>query len=209
MPSYLHQARRRARIEMARLQFRLGRGPATTALDAVEAIRSLPDEPRILFVCQGNICRSPMAERYLRARLAAADVDGVTVDSAGLVAREGRPSPPAAVEVAPEYGVDLSEHEARRITDDDVAASDLVLLMDARNRYFWHAFAGPGRDAYLLGAFGDGRSNGWQAAVEIEDPDQQGAETFAAVYEQIAAAVDELAAVLADSLADARQKRRG
>ena len=49
---------------------------------------------KILFVCTGNICRSPMAEYYLKKRLADEDISGVEVDSAGIFALGNNPASP-------------------------------------------------------------------------------------------------------------------
>ena len=72
---------------------------------------------KVLFVCAGNICRSPFAEGLAR-RLAAERGLDVEFASAGEIALDGDRCPPDAVAVAKEYGVDLSSHRARRLTTD-------------------------------------------------------------------------------------------
>jgi protein-tyrosine-phosphatase len=84
----------------------------------------------ILFVCTGNLCRSPMAAGLLRQRLAREALDSrYEVASAGVWAVDGRPASPDAVAVMAERGIDLCDHVARTVTADDVAAADLVLVM--------------------------------------------------------------------------------
>jgi protein-tyrosine-phosphatase len=82
---------------------------------------------RVLFVCAGNICRSPFAEGLAR-RLAAERGLDVEFVSAGEIALDGDRCPPDAVAVAKEYGVDLSSHRARRLTTDK--ADKVVPLFD-------------------------------------------------------------------------------
>ena len=91
---------------------------------------------RVLFVCMGNICRSPTAEGVLRKLLEerAPELD-VQVDSAGTHAYHvGEPPDPRAQRAAQRRGVDLSAQRARRVTEHDFAHFELVLAMDEQNR---------------------------------------------------------------------------
>ena len=83
---------------------------------------------RVLVVCVGNICRSPMAEALLRARLGRRP--RFQVSSAGVSALVGHPAEPDAVELMRERGIDISGHRARQLTPELVAACDLVLVME-------------------------------------------------------------------------------
>ena len=83
---------------------------------------------RILVVCIGNICRSPMAEGLLRLRLAGRT--GVTVGSAGIAARVGEPADPMAQGLMRERGIDIAGHRARQLTPELAGAHDLVLVME-------------------------------------------------------------------------------
>ena len=78
---------------------------------------------RLVFVCQGNICRSPYAEVRTRGK-------GVSTLSFGLAAVNGRPADPVAVRVAAERGVDLSSHQTRGASHFPIGPRDLLLAME-------------------------------------------------------------------------------
>lgn len=84
---------------------------------------------KILFVCSGNICRSPMAAEYLRHRLGDAALAHVVVDSAGTLGIEGAPASDPAIRVLAEHGIDLSAHRSRGLHGQDLRTADLVVPM--------------------------------------------------------------------------------
>ena len=90
---------------------------------------------RIVFVCTGNICRSPTAHAVLRHKLSAsARVLPVEVDSAGTHAyHAGQAADPRSQAVARQRGYDLSDLRARQLTKRDFERADLVLVMDDDN----------------------------------------------------------------------------
>ena len=84
----------------------------------------------ILFVCTGNLCRSPMAAGLLRHRLAQEGLDTRhRIISAGTWAVDGYPASDNAVETMAERGIDITDHVAHTITASDVAEADLILVM--------------------------------------------------------------------------------
>src|ERR1051326_2135269 len=90
---------------------------------------------RILFVCLGNICRSPTAEGVMRSLLRENDLeDEVQIDSAGTGSwHVGSPPDSRATAAAQERGITL-EGAARTVTEDDFEEFDLLIAMDRENR---------------------------------------------------------------------------
>ena len=90
---------------------------------------------RILFVCTGNTCRSPMAAALLQDRLKSWGVaEDFTVSSAGIAAWTGQAASAAAVEVMARQGISLAEHTAQLIDNRQVYASDLVLALTVSHK---------------------------------------------------------------------------
>lgn len=88
--------------------------------------------PSILIVCTGNICRSPIAEAYLRQRLAQERIPGEwEIISAGTWAQDGLPASETGVAVMRERGLDTSRHRSRNADAALLARVDLVLTMTA------------------------------------------------------------------------------
>lgn len=92
---------------------------------------------KVLFVCAGNICRSPTAEAIFRKLVAKAGLqDNFEIDSAGTESfHAGEGADRRAVSCATQRGYDLSEHRARQITVDDFRHYDWILAMDWNNMH--------------------------------------------------------------------------
>lgn len=90
---------------------------------------------RVLFVCMGNICRSPTAEGVFRELVRREGLEGlVDTDSAGTHGYHfGRPPDPRAQEAAGRRGIDISDLRARRVDGFDFEAFDYILAMDKAN----------------------------------------------------------------------------
>jgi protein-tyrosine phosphatase len=85
----------------------------------------------ILFVCTGNICRSPSAEALLRHKLEQRGLASYTIDSAGVAGYHiGEPPDHRAIQCAHQYGVDMSPLRARKVCADDFSSFDLIYAMD-------------------------------------------------------------------------------
>ena len=90
----------------------------------------MKEPARILFVCTGNLCRSPMAEGIFKDQLRRDGKGGLyQVHSAGTWTRDGLGASALAVEAMEESGLDISSHRAHHLNGDDVAQASLVIVM--------------------------------------------------------------------------------
>lgn len=94
---------------------------------------SVKSKPAVLFVCLGNICRSPLAEAAFREEAERAGLD-VTIDSAGTGDWHlGHAPDKRAQAVAKRHGVDISGYRARQVTPDDFRDFTHIVALDANN----------------------------------------------------------------------------
>lgn len=150
---------------------------------------ALPPEPKILFVCRGNLCRSPYAAEALRAAVPRA-VRGTRSDSAGLVG-PGRSAPATARLAASLRGANIHAHVSRLMTPQEALTADLILVMDgAQRREIRRRF---GRTARVL-LLGD--LDPLAGPREIRDPLGHPLAVFHACYARIDRAVLVLASAL-------------
>ena len=125
---------------------------------------------KVLFLCDGNICRSPMAAEYLRHRAVREGLSHLVVDSAGLLGIEGSPASPFSVEVAKDAGLDLTRHRSRGVAITDARTADLVIAMTlAQLETLARVFPSEGQRRLLLRAFEDGPTPRG-GAPELDDP---------------------------------------
>ncbi len=142
------------------------------------------DEPvRVLFVCLGNICRSPSAEGVFRSLVAGAGLaDQIDVDSCGTGHWHIGKSPDVrAQEAALRRGIDISGLRARQFSSEDLDSFDYVLVMDRQNladvKDIWHQNGGTEPTLFL--------QYGNSAHQEVPDPYYGGDEGFEAVLDLI------------------------
>ncbi len=175
----------------------------------------------VLFVCTGNICRSPLAEAFLRDRSGRVLGGAVRVGSAGIWARSGHPPTPETVLVGGERGVDVEGHAATPLTPASIERADLIVGMTAEHRDEVVRMAPAARAKVftlkelvaVLGALGPARGPGREAVLgrisrahtvrarlegrvagdrDIVDPLGLGEEAYRAVAAEIEEAVDAL-----------------
>jgi len=155
-----------ARPSYAKLRIRdaigIGAGNGRPAPRIVPASRK-----SYLFVCYGNLMRSPMAEVMLKRLLSEHGIDGVVVKSAGLHAVPGRPAHTWALAVSRELGMPLDDHRAQLLTPELVFGADAILAMDFENlAELQTLYPDAKQRIFLLSKYAEGR----QQNREIPDP---------------------------------------
>lgn len=131
---------------------------------------------RLLIVCTGNICRSPMAEAWFRVQ-SKGGMPELQVSSAGIAALQDHPADPAAVQVLSAKNINISSHRAKQLTIQMLKDFDLILVME-----FWQRQA-----IYdmLPSACGKIHCLGHWSGIEIMDPYQKPIGEFERVFCQI------------------------
>jgi protein-tyrosine phosphatase len=142
----------------------------------------------ILFVCKGNICRSPLAEAYFRSVV---EKDGrrITVRSAGLETTPGKPADAKAKAVAMEHRLSLDEHATTQVHMELLDQSDLIVVMEVLQKdRVQRLYPRSKGKVVLLGRFDSGGS------LEIADPYGRASEDFLSCFQQVSRCCDNLAA---------------
>ena len=110
---------------------------------------SRPPAFRVLFVCTGNTCRSPLAAIALSAELGP-DAGLVELESAGTVATPGQPASEGSQRVAAAAGFDLSGHRSRALTPELARSADLVFVMSTAHRATVESLGVPREQVHVL-----------------------------------------------------------
>lgn len=154
---------------------------------------------RVLFVCSGNTCRSPMAQGLFTRIMAQHKGDDLAneyeVWSAGLFAADGMPAAQAAVETMLQYEIDITGHRSKRLDKDMIYNANLVLVMTREHYlYLMEMFEESKDKTFLLSdlAGDDGQ--------EIFDPYGLGIESYKKSARQIKGMLEKIAEKLSDKI---------
>lgn len=141
---------------------------------------------KLIFVCTGNTCRSPMAEGLLKHLLG--PNCGWEISSAGVCAGNGYPASPNAIEALREKGIDISNLYSRTLTPDLIESADLLVTMSRGHRDAILAIAPESAGkVFLLKSFGIA-----QSPTDIYDPIGEALDVYRRVRDEIDAALPDL-----------------
>jgi protein-tyrosine phosphatase len=146
---------------------------------------------RVLFVCMGNICRSPTAEGVFRHKVNEAGLsDKIHIDSAGTHAYHiGNPPDPRSQQAALKRNIDLSGQRARKVSTDDFDEFDYVIAMDMSNMDDLQAICPSGLEGKVQPFLKFAASTN---VTEVPDPYYGGGNGFEIVLDLIEEAADGL-----------------
>jgi protein-tyrosine-phosphatase len=158
-----------------------------------------PESFRLLFVCSGNTCRSPLARALAERELTTLGWR-VEVRSAGVSALSGTPASSGSLDAAARHGLDLSGHRSRDVDAGLIDWADLILVMSPSHLVRLAQLGGAGKAA-LLDAFAHGEEGGEDVGEGVPDPfggdDEAYEETYRALEELVPKALRRLEPILA------------
>ena len=147
---------------------------------------------KVLFICIGNICRSPMAEGLFKQAL-----PDRAVFSAGLSAMVGEPADLLSIQLMQEHGIDIRDHRARSLAGWMISETDLIVTMDQdQKRFIEQRYPASRGKVMRIGQAG---------SYDVPDPYRRGLSAFLHSYNLIAEGIDQLVERIAQPGEEARQ----
>jgi protein-tyrosine phosphatase len=135
---------------------------------------------RVLFVCSGNTCRSPLAAGIFNRLVHRKKVRNLIAESAGVMAMEGMRASQSAISVGRRHDIDLSRHRSRTLTP--VLSDRALLILTMTGEQWYHVTETAPRDkVFLLTSFGDGGTND----NDIVDPYGGSLDTYEAIFAEL------------------------
>jgi protein-tyrosine phosphatase len=159
---------------------------------------------RLLFICWGNICRSPTAEAIMARTVSDAGLaDSIEVDSAGVSSEHAGDTPDSrSTAEASKRGLDLSSQRARQVTGEDWERFDLLLVADDIVERRLRRQAPPGADPAKVVRITDFLADG-RKGTDVPDPYYGGRDGFRDVFDLLQEACDGLLAHLSEPVDEA------
>jgi protein-tyrosine-phosphatase len=146
----------------------------------------------VLFVCTGNICRSPIAEYLLRKELSQLNISGIEIKSAGLLELGSRPADQKMIALCKEHDVDLTSHISRQVTLQMITNADLVFVMETGHHDALIKLKPEDGDKVLLLSIFDFMHNG----LNINDPLGTNHQKYSYCFSRIYASIRKLALLI-------------
>ena len=154
---------------------------------------------RVLFVCTGNTCRSPMAEAIFNRLVKERGIEGIRGFSAGTRASRGMHATIQAIAAARNHGLDIRRHRARLLTESAARGADLILTMTGRHWYDATELAPADKVAKLTSFGRDGKEG-----QDIADPFGGSVELYDDVYRELETEIERAFPSILDALEERR-----
>ncbi len=115
---------------------------------------------RVIFVCTGNICRSPMGVGIMKDRLQKEGIDSFEVTSMGTHGLDNKPASSNGAKICAEHGIDISDHRSRELIIHEMDRADIIFCMEKVHKEYIRVFFPRFEDkTQLLGAWPDRKEN--------------------------------------------------